>query len=237
MTTSIRTRAVIWDWNGTLLNDLDCSLIAMNAVLAEFSLPLIPSLQAYRATFGFPIQNFYERVGFDVGPAGNFAAAAGSYLRRFAELVPQAPLQPGALRTLDTLASWGIQQVLISATVEEALQLQLQPHPIRARFDAIHGIIGDGRSASKTHVVAKWLESSGIDHDQVVMIGDTNHDREIAEELRLRFIGYAGGHQAPPAGAPHPVIDDLADLPALLEGPAATSTASSTRSTTDCGKA
>jgi phosphoglycolate phosphatase len=210
------TKAVIWDWNGTLLDDVDCSLVAMNEVLAEFGLPRIPTPSAYRAVFGFPIQDFYRRVGFDTGPSGNFGAAAGSYLKRFAELVPQASLQANALTTLDAIAGLGIHQVIISATVQDVLVQQLAAHPIRERVHAVHGITGDGRSASKTHVVGAWLESSGWNRDEVVMIGDTNHDREIANLFALRFVGFSGGHQEPPADPGHPVIDDLTGLTALL---------------------
>ena len=53
------------------------------------------------------------------------------------------------------------------------------------------------------------------------MVGDTNHDEEIAEELALGFVRFACGHQVPPDHDRHPVVSRLHDVVAYVRGPRA----------------
>lgn len=57
-------RHLILDWNGALIDDLDAAVAGVNLVLAELDLPPIDRY-AYRRRFGFPIQDFYARLGVD----------------------------------------------------------------------------------------------------------------------------------------------------------------------------
>jgi len=55
---------IIWDWNGTLLNDVDICVESINILLSERGhKPLSKSL--YREIFTFPVKAYYELAGFD----------------------------------------------------------------------------------------------------------------------------------------------------------------------------
>ncbi len=56
-------RSIIWDWNGTLLNDLDLCISAINVLLGKRELPLL-NRQTYKAVFSFPVKDYYKAVGF-----------------------------------------------------------------------------------------------------------------------------------------------------------------------------
>jgi len=200
--------AVCWDWNGTLLNDTDVARAAMNTVLTERGLPAVPDPAAYRALFGFPVQAFYQRLGII---DADFRVAAGRYLELFAAQVDQARLQSEAAATLSAITGLGVEQVLISATVPETLHRQMAPHAIEEHFVAILGIT-DAYVPSKAVVVASWLQSSGHDPRRVLMVGDTNHDEEIASELGVKFVRFSLGHQAPPDHDRYPVVHDLREV-------------------------
>lgn len=200
--------AVCWDWNGTLLDDTEVARAAMNTVLAERGLPVVPDPAAYRALFGFPVPAFYERLGI---VDADFRVAAGRYLELFAALVDQARLQAEAVATLSAITRLGVEQVLISATVPETLHRQMAPHAIDEHFVQILGIT-DAYVPSKAAVVATWLQSSGHDPRRVLMVGDTNHDEEIATELDVRFVRFSLGHQQPPDHDRYPVVHDLRDV-------------------------
>lgn len=205
---SMTIDAVCWDWNGTLLDDVDVALAAMNTVLRQRGLAEISDQEAYRAVFGFPIRGFYARLGVD---AADFLEAADEYLALFAAGVGSASLQPEARETLAAIDVLGIEQVLISATPEATLERQLAPHSLHRHFAHVHGIT-DVYAASKEHVVTAWLEDSGHDPRRVMMVGDTNHDEEIAEALQVRFLRFGSGHQDPPLHRRHPVIDRLDEV-------------------------
>jgi len=207
-----RFDAVCWDWNGTLLNDVAVARAAMNSVLRDRQLPVIPDDDAYRRVFGFPITGFYARLGVDEGA---FMRAADQYLTVFAQTVGRAALQSEARSTLAAIGGLGVEQVLISATPEHVLEQQLAPHALHPYFSRILGIT-DVYVASKTHVVKEWVEASGHDPRRVLMVGDTNHDEEIAEVLDLHFLRFDRGHQHPPEHGRHPVVDDLRDVVSYL---------------------
>ena len=156
---TVAVDAVCWDWNGTLLDDTDVARAAMNTVLTERGLPVVPDPAAYRALFGFPVQAFYERLGI---VDADFRVAAGRYLELFAAQVEQARLQSEAASTLSAITRLGVAQVLISATVPETLHRQMSPHAIEQHFVEILGIT-DAYVPSKAVVVATWLQSSGHD--------------------------------------------------------------------------
>ena len=56
---------ILWDWNGTLLDDVDLCVDALNRLLAGFGYPQRYDHERYRAIFGFPIEEYYVRAGFD----------------------------------------------------------------------------------------------------------------------------------------------------------------------------
>lgn len=199
---------VCWDWNGTLLDDTDVARAAMNTVLSARGLPVVPDADTYRAVFGFPVQDFYARMGI---ADADFRSAAAHYLELFAGRVTEAQLHPQATTTLAMITGLGVEQVLISATVPDTLRRQMAPHSLDAHFGQILGI-SDAYVASKAEVVADWLRASDHDPRRVLMVGDTNHDEEIADELGVRFVRFALGHQQPPAHDRHPVVHRLRDV-------------------------
>ena len=53
---------IIWDWNGTLLNDVNRNCALMNRMLRRRGMPAIPSLTRYREIFRFPIREYYRNI-------------------------------------------------------------------------------------------------------------------------------------------------------------------------------
>ena len=70
---------ILWDWNGTLLDDVDLCVDALNRLLAGFGYPQRYDHERYRAIFGFPIEEYYVRAGFDF-TKHSFAELAEKYM-------------------------------------------------------------------------------------------------------------------------------------------------------------
>lgn len=203
-------RAVCWDWNGTLLDDAEICRQVMNTVLVEQGHPPLSDLASYRSVFRFPIRDFYRSVG--VGD-DRFVSAASAYLERLANRVGEARLHDGAYRTVRAIDRLGIRQVLASATVADALTQQMAPHGLDGAFEAIL-TIDDPYHASKHDVIRRWLAVSGLAPTDVLVIGDTNHDHEIAEDLGTEFLHFEAGHGSHSGAAQR--ISSLDELPMLL---------------------
>ncbi len=217
--TAVPKRCVIWDWNGTLFDDLDLCIQVENELLDERGLPRIPSREAYLQVFGFPVRDYYRRLGFDFSQEP-YEAVAADYTRRYEAACPACALCPGAEETLAALEERGLCQVLISASGRRSLAHQMAPfsRSIAPRFSAILGVEHD-LAHGKRHLAEGWLAQSGFSPHQLVAVGDTLHDLEVARALGCDCILVEGGHQSPEAlrtsGAP--VISTLAQLPALVD--------------------
>jgi phosphoglycolate phosphatase len=196
----------VWDWNGTLLDDVDRCLRAMNRVLVAFGRVPIADRARYRSLFRFPIGDFYADVG--IGD-DDFRDAADLYLSVLESDPASASLHAGTHETLAALADLGIRQVLASATLPDLLETQLSPYGVRDAFERVI-TIDDHYAPSKLAATAQWLRGSGLDAAEVVFVGDTNHDHEIAEALGARFIHCSGGHQ-------RFIDDDVEQIDALPE--------------------
>jgi phosphoglycolate phosphatase len=208
---------VVWDWNGTLLDDLHCCVEVANTLLGEFGLPLLDGVAAYQSKFRFPIIAYYDELGFDISAAGNFDAAARRYLELYATAATSCGLHTGARDVLEQLRAAGIHQVVISASEQANLHAQLAPFGLEELLDGAHGI-EDIYAASKEALARRWIAEAGVDASDVVFVGDSEHDFEIAAALGAGCVLFSGGHHArahlDTLGVP--VVDRLAEVPALV---------------------
>ena len=107
---------------------------------------------------------------------------------------------------------------MLSASRRDYLIEQVTARGLQGFFTELLGL-ADIYGVSKVQVGKSWLAQSGIAPSSCVMIGDTDHDAEVAKALGTKCVLYTGGHQSRrrlEAVCPN-VIDDLAQLPDLLE--------------------
>lgn len=210
------TTHVIWDWNGTLFDDVQVCLDSINQVLDEFDLPTLANVAAYQRVFRFPIADYYADLGFEMGPGGNFDAAAHRFIEVYHARSEACALHEGATDVLELLAEQGLRQVVISASEQGNLDRQLRPFALDRWLDDARGI-ADIYARSKEHLVRSFVEQVGGPAG-VVMIGDTEHDHEIAQSVGVRCLLVAKGHHtaAHLATLGSPVLTHVGEVPGLL---------------------
>ena len=210
------TELVFWDWNGTLMDDVDYSCACLNGLLAAYHYPQRYGVEEYRKVFGFPIQSYYRRVGFDFG-RDPFPVLAESYMDLYNAGVDGCSLTDGAADTLGALAARCEGQVLLSVSRRDYLVEQAKRREVDRRFREMLGL-DDIHGVSKVELGRRYMASCGADPARCVMIGDTDHDAETARAMGVRCILYTGGHQtrARLQATGNPTIDRLEDLPGLL---------------------
>lgn len=207
---------VLWDWNGTLLDDVAFSVQCLNTLLAEHDYPLQYDATKYLSIFGFPIEEYYRRVGFDF-EKHPFSMLAKRYIEIFVPGSKTCHTTLGARDTLSAIHAAGIPQVILSASPTDLLKDQVAQRGLTSFFDELLGL-DDIYAKSKTARGTAWMTQSGIDPANAVMIGDTDHDAQVAHAMGVRCILYTGGHQNREtlAATGATLIDSLAELPALL---------------------
>ena len=209
-----RTPTIIWDWNGTLFDDVDWCVACMNTMLRRRGLPVLASADAYRQIFGFPVIDYYRRAGLDLDDEP-FASLAAEFMGLYRAVDGHTGLFPQAESLLADCRSAGLHQVILSASEQTDLARQTGLFGIAPYFDQILGI-SDIYAASKTDLGRAYIERTRP--DSAVLIGDTTHDKEVADALGADCILVAAGHQtrAILGASGAYVVDSLADVRSAL---------------------
>ena len=104
---------IIWDWNGTLLDDLWLSIKAINIVLKRYSLPEITE-EKYLDILTFPVVNYYELLGFDFNKH-HFEVVGTEFIEEYTRFQKKPKLHHGARELMSEISNRGITQSLVSA--------------------------------------------------------------------------------------------------------------------------
>jgi phosphoglycolate phosphatase len=185
-------RHIVWDWNGTLLNDAWLCVDVMNGLLRRRGLPLLTP-ERYEQVFDFPVIDYYRRLGFDFEKEP-FAKSGAEFIADYERRRHEAALQPEALDVLRAIRDAGIAQSVLSAYRHETLEELLRHFGVRDFFDEVvgaddkyaHGKVGQGRAL---------IERLGLSPDVVAVIGDTVHDFEVSREIGCAcFLIPSGNH-------------------------------------------
>ena len=182
---------IIWDWNGTLLDDVDLCFDTINAVLAKRNLQPIKDMDAYRDIFGFPVIDYYRRAGFSFEEEP-FEIHAAEFIELYHSDINRFRLYDGVPEILASIKAIGLRQVILSASEINNLRSQMEVFDIERYFDDILGI-SDIYAGSKVSIGQKYIARNNIDN--AVIIGDTVHDYEVAQALGADCILIANGHQ------------------------------------------
>lgn len=206
---------LIWDFNGTLLDDVQLGIDCVNPMLAARGLPTIPDVNAYREVFGFPIKEYYRRLGFDFDREDYETTLAPEWVAHYLAGEPTCPLMPGAYEVLQALSARGIPQLLLSATKLDQLTAQVARVGLSDAFEEILGL-DNIHAQSKTHLAIKWQAA----HPGAVplFVGDTEHDASVAKAIGANCLLYASGHQSRTRleACGFPVIDRLEEITKYL---------------------
>jgi len=182
---------IIWDWNGTLLNDLRLTVSAMNQVLLKRSMPHL-SEEHYLDIFTFPVIDYYKRLGFDFEKEP-FTISGSEFIDRYNERAEEAKLHDDALSTLNAFRDFGMTQSILSASRQDYLDDLTTHHQIRDYFIKVLGI--DNHYADgKIDIGKTWMNELHYGPHEVLFIGDTLHDLEVADAIGADCALVAIGH-------------------------------------------
>lgn len=183
---------VFWDWNGTIIDDLEINLSIINTLLDDRKIPNI-SLPEYRNTFTFPIKEFYRRVGFPTNGA-EYEQLVHDYWELYKRKSNSIPLMTGALDILKALKKNQIKHYILSASDRKMVIDQISTYGIQNLFEDIIAP-QDGYALGKIELAKHLMSVKNIPPSDVIMIGDTFHDFETAKAINIDCALVNMGHQ------------------------------------------
>ena len=185
---------IIWDWNGTLLDDGWLFVDVMNTILKRRKMNTI-TLEKYREIFGFPVKNYYIKLGFDLEKEP-FEESGMEFIRGYESRRYEAQLYPQVIPLLSELQTRGISHSILSAQHQTLLDDLTQYYNIRDHFIQVIGL--DNHYAhSKVENGIRWINRLKLNAQEVLLIGDTDHDFEVAEAIGVDCVLLSHGHHSP----------------------------------------
>lgn len=184
---------IFFDFNGTILDDIDLCLELLNNILKEQNKNIL-TVEEYKEVFGFPVKDYYLKAGVDFN-IKSYADLADEFIKEYQPKSFNCKLVQNVIDVVKVLSSKGINCYILSASEINNLLEQCDVLKITKYFKGIIGI-DNIHAASKIETGKSYIIANNIDCSSSVMIGDTTHDYEVAKALGLKPILYTGGHQS-----------------------------------------
>ena len=184
-------RHVIWDWNGTLVDDVSLCVQILNQELKAHQIEEI-SINEYRQKFFFPVACYYKKLGLPYSGL-NYETLAVRYIGEYRKRFKECQLHDGAVKTLEWLNSRGITHSILSAGKQSDLESFIKHFAVDSFFCFIDRA-KDIEASGKNERAYGHLSELGINPEDVVLVGDTCHDWEVAQIIGCRSLLFTLGH-------------------------------------------
>ncbi|HEY5793005.1 MAG TPA: HAD family hydrolase [Chthoniobacterales bacterium] len=202
-------RNLIFDWSGTLADDLPPVLVATNAIFREYGQRDL-TLEEFRRHFRLPFSEFYA----ELLPEATLEGLEPLYERFFAGLQDDVELLPGARELLEFCRRTERRTFLLSSIKATHFEVQAANLGVRDLFEHAYVQVMDKREK-----IREILSIHQLDPAETLFIGDMVHDIETARHGGVLGVaittGYDPVEKLLPA-RPAVIVDSLNSLRAFL---------------------
>ena len=202
---------VIWDWNGTIFNDVNLGIDIINQLLIPRGLKTL-TVDVYKKVFTIPVKDYYANLGFDFSKEP-FEIVGKYWMDEYERRKFECGLYNGVEKLMNKIQNLGIGQSILSAYSQHTLEEMVDHFNLRKYFTHIVGL-DNIYAASKMHLGKDLMKRLGNGKGETLVIGDTLHDFEVASEIGADCVLVASGHQDKNRllDATKNVIDTIEDL-------------------------
>ncbi|MBC8126962.1 MAG: HAD hydrolase-like protein [Gloeobacteraceae cyanobacterium ES-bin-144] len=203
-------RNLIFDWSGTLVDDLGPVIEATNAVLRIYSVPPMDR-ESFRRSFRLPYREFYT----DILPHVPLEELEAHFRPAFDAAITPVTILPHAREKLEWCAALGIRTFVLTSMDSLAFKRQLLDFGLQDLFVATYSGVLD-----KREIIHQILETHHLDPSETAFVGDMTHDVETARHGGISSIAVLTGYNHPEilaAVRPDITVPDLGVLRSLLD--------------------
>ncbi len=188
-------KTIIWDYNGTILNDVEISVKIENEMLEERGLRHDYSLEDYKSLFDTPMEGYYRQIGYTFENE-TFHDVGVEFYDLYEKYFHECSLNEGILEKLNEAEEKGYTNIILSSCEDTKLHHQCDQLNITHYFMDIMGV-NNLISGSKVNNGRMWMEQHHVQGKDCIFIGDTNADYNTAVELGITNIYLVStGHQS-----------------------------------------
>ncbi len=188
-------KTVIWDYNGTIINDVNIAVKIENEMLEKRGLKHDYSLEDYQSLFDTPMEDYYRKIGYTFEEE-TFDDIGVEFYALYDQYFPECSLNVGILDKLEESLKKGYTNIILSSCEHHKLLDQCNQLKITSYFEDIMGV-DNLVSGSKVEIGLRWLESHQTKPEECIYIGDTNADYITAQALGIQNLYLVSkGHQS-----------------------------------------
>ena len=215
-------RHIIWDWNGTLLNDTALTVRSAMAALEAVGQPRNLTVDMWREVSTRPLRTIYSRLVDTPLAEDQWQVLENVWMTTYLAGLPEVGLNPMARQALEEAESAGMTQSIVSLHIESELRANVEAMGITNLFTHISGThdVANCERPPKAAEVRSQLRDLGLDPWQAVMIGDMVDDAREADEAGVRAVLVPTGDTSRErlVASGYPVADSLVDAVRLVIG-------------------
>ena len=197
---------IVWDFNGTIIDDIKVGIDSVNPLLSARGLKTIDSIEEYRRHFDFPIKEYYSSLGFDFSKEP-YEKIAHEWVWNYQSLSHTIKPVSGVCDVIKYFYEAGLKQIILSASERDMLETKLMEIGVSDYFEDILAL-DNIYAHSKLEIAKDYFK--GKNKSQYLMIGDTTHDAFVAKEVGIDAVlvcGHHGREKLEKEG--FPVCDDM----------------------------
>lgn len=188
-------RHVIWDWNGTLADDLPAVVDSVNLSLASIGEAPITA-DDYRNHYTRPVRLFYDRLLRRAVTDTEWASIDMTFHNAYAALANHVPLAADARDAIEAVASAGASQSILSMWWHDDLLPEVRRHGLEGFMVRVDGNTKDA-GETKQRLLEIHLQELATGNG-AVMVGDAMDDARAALDIGIPCVLYDGGsHHRP----------------------------------------
>ncbi len=203
-------RNLIFDWSGTLVDDLGPVIEATNAVLGKYKIAALDR-EAFRRVFRLPYREFYA----ELLPGIPLEELEAHFRPAFDTAVTPVTVLPHAREKLEWCSALGIRCFVLTSMDTLAFERQMDEFGLRQHFEATYSGVLD-----KREIIHRILKSHDLNPAETAFVGDMTHDVETARYGGICSIAVLTGYNHPEilaAVRPDLTVPDLGVLRTLLD--------------------
>ncbi len=183
---------VMWDWNGTLLDDVGTAFKSVNTMLARRGRKPIDMLQ-YHDYIDVPIRRFYENI-FDLNKE-KYSDILKEYNDEYNAQMNEIMLAQGTREVLSHIRDVGVRQAIVSSSEQNQLRDSVKRFELVDYFDAVLGA-EDFLADSKIERSKQYIIRNGLEPSSVLVVGDLLQDYEMAQSVGADCVLLSKGHHS-----------------------------------------
>ncbi len=219
----MRIKLVAFDWNGTIMSDAKACQFADSEVLKHFNHPPL-TLTKFRQHFKIPVRDFWVSLGFDGDKFDKNAELIQKiYSSHFEPREKTSRTRAGIRELLVWLRSQSLTIIIFSNHPAEHIERQLKRLKLEEYFDFIIGrevMTGHMHKRYKGDKLQELVQSRNLNPVEVLTVGDTDEEIEIAKQFGFRSVAISGGYQTTARlkkANPDFLIHNIKDIKSIIE--------------------